>query len=431
MCMGVSCPILNLNGSDVTPDPFAPNSEDALKDVLAEALASGRTLEILGAGTKRGLGRPVVVDTALTLAGLSGITYYAPGELVMEAQAGTPMAEIEAVLDEQNQRLAFEPVDLGPLYGGAPGQGTIGGVFACNLAGPRRPFAGAARDHLLGIRAVSGRAEIFTAGGRVVKNVTGYDMGKLLAGSLGTLAVFSQVTFKVLPKPEAERTVLLFSEAPDEGLNALNRAAGEVWDISAGAHIGKPAAARSAVSYVVGAETSVTAVRLEGARGAVDERTAMVRAAFGKIGPTEELHRHNSHRFWHELRDGVLLPAMDVDASQLWRLTLPPANAAMALDRLAAITNGELLFDWLGGLVWLSIPGSEIGHAPEQMAAAVRAAAAQGGGHAVLMRATDETRRRISVFGIADVDQMALTRRIKNNFDPGGILNPGRMYEGC
>jgi glycolate oxidase FAD binding subunit len=414
----------------VTPDLIAPDNEDALKDVLAAALASGQKLEILGAGSKRGYGRPVVADARLSLSSLTGITYYEPGELVMEAQAGTPMAEIEAALDEHNQRLAFEPADLGPLYGGAQGQGTIGGVFACNLAGPRRVFAGAARDHLLGIRAVSGRAEIFTAGGRVVKNVTGYDMGKLLAGSFGTLAVLSQVTFKVLPKPEAERTVLLFGEGAHQGLGALNRGAGETWDISAGAHIGRRAAARSAVSYVAGAGTPVTALRLEGARGAVDERTAAVRTALGEVGPTEELHRHNSHRFWRELRDGALLPPMDADTGQLWRLTLPPADAALALDRLAAVTSGEQLFDWLGGLVWLSIPNDEIGIAPEQMADAVRNAAAQGGGHAVLMRATDETRTRVPVFGTADTAQAALTRRIKNNFDPGGILNPGRMFEG-
>jgi glycolate oxidase FAD binding subunit len=407
-----------------------PDSEEALKEMLAAALASSRKLEILGAGTKRGFGRPVTSEAGLSLTGLTGITYYEPGELVMEAQAGTPMAEIEAALDEHHQCLAFEPADLGSLYGGAPGQGTIGGVFACNLAGPRRVFAGAARDHLLGVRAVSGRAEIFAAGGRVVKNVTGYDMGKLLAGSFGTLAALSQVTFKVLPKPEAERTVLLFGDARHEGLGALTRAAGETWDISAGAHIGHRAAGRSAVSYVAGSATPVTALRLEGARGAVEERTALVLAALGDVGPTEELHRHNSRRFWHELRDGALLPPINAEEGQLWRLTLPPADAARALDLFPAVTKGELLFDWLGGLVWLSISDEDIGAAPEHMAAAVRDIAAQCGGHAVLMRTSDATRARVPVFGTADDAQAALTRRIKNNFDPGGILNPGRMFEG-
>ncbi len=407
---------------------IAPDSEDALRDAVAEAMTGNRTLAVAGAATKLGLGRPVAAETGLSLARLAGITWYEPGELAMEAWAGTPLAEIEAELARNGQRLAFEPPDLGPLFGGPAGRGTIGGVFACNLSGPRRPFAGAARDHLLGVRAVSGRGELFAAGGRVVKNVTGYDMGKLLAGSFGTLAVLSRVTFKVMPRPEAERTVLLFGEAPHEGLGALALAASEPWEISAGAHVGAAAAARSAVSYVAGAGGPVTAIRLEGARGAVAERAGALRRELAEIAPTEELHTHNSRAFWAELRDGALLPA--TPDGMLWRLTLPPADAAFALDRLAAATGGEMLFDWLGGLVWLAVPKLEPGDTPRELAERVRAAAAHGEGHAVLWRASDAARARIPVFPPESSALAALTRRIKGNFDPRGVLNPGRMYEG-
>lgn len=405
-----------------------PDTEAALCDAIADARDAGRRLEVRGQGTKRGYGRPVSADAVLLLDGLSGITYFDAGELVMEAHAGTPLAEIEAALDEAGQRLAFEPGDLGALYG-APGGGTIGGVFSCNVSGPRRPFAGAARDHLLGLRAVSGRGEVFAAGGRVVKNVTGYDMGKLLAGSFGTLAVFSTVTFKVLPRPEAERTILLFGDAAHEGLGALQLAAAGPWDISAGAHVDGAQAARSSVSYVAGASTPVTAVRLEGARGAVAERCEALRRSLAEIAPTEELHTHNSRTFWRELRDGVLLPADDGGDAMLWRLTVPPADGAVTLERLAKVCGGEVLFDWLGGLVWFA-PRPDGSVSVEKLASRIHLAAAEGDGQAVLVRAADSLRARVAVFGEPAPALLGLTRRLKENFDPRGILNPGRMFEG-
>ncbi|MQA65473.1 MAG: FAD-binding protein, partial [Alphaproteobacteria bacterium] len=384
-------------------------------------------LAVMGNGSKRGLGRPVNADAVLSLRGLSGIVYYEAAELVVEALAGTPLALIEAELERQGQRLAFEPAEPGALWG--TGGGTIGGVVACNLSGPRRPFAGAARDHVLGISAVSGRGETFTAGGRVVKNVTGYDMGKLIAGSFGTLAVLTRVTLKVLPRPEAERTVLLFNQTPRAGLDALGRLAGGHWDITAGANLGPEATARSTVSYVSGAGGSVMAVRLEGARGAVAERTAALRAALAAAAPTEELHSHNSRAFWAEVRDGHLLPPAGGAASMLWRLTLPPGDTPRILDRLNDI-GGELLFDWLGGLVWLAIADAAAGDGVDVITSSLRTVVAEAGGHAVLWRAADDMRTRIPVFGDEPPARAALTRAIKRNFDPRGILNPGRMYDG-
>lgn len=405
---------------------FAPDSDGAVCDAVKDAAATGTRLAVKGNGSKTGLGRPVAADGELSLCGLSGITYYEPAELVVEARAGTPLAEIGAELERHGQHLAFEPGEPGTLWG--TGGGTIGGVVACNLSGPRRPFAGAARDHVLGIAAVSGRGEVFVAGGRVVKNVTGYDMGKLIAGSFGTLAVLTRVTLKVLPRPEAGRTILLFDQEPRAGLETLGRIAGGTWEITAGAHLGPEAASRSAVSYVSTAGVSVTAVRLEGARGAVAERTAALRAELAAAGPTEELHSHNSRAFWAEVRDGRLLPSATGPGPTLWRLTLPPGYTPRLLNRLSGF-GGEVLFDWAGGLVWLAASG-EAGGSTDALGRDLRTLAATIGGHAILWRASDDIRARVSVFGDEPSARAALTRAIKRNFDPRGILNPGRMYDG-
>ncbi len=401
---------------------LVPDTLDGLRDAVAGALADGTRLAVEGQGSKRGLGRPVAADAILDLSGLSGITYYEPGELVMEALAGTPLAVIEAELAANNQHLAFEPGEVGHLWG--TGGGSIGGVFACNLSGPRRPFAGAARDHLLGVAAVSGRGEAFSAGGRVVKNVTGYDMGKLLAGSFGTLAVMGRVTFKVLPRAEAERTILLFGLEPGGAIAALAKAGFGPWDISGAAWLPANAAARSAVAYIAGAGETVTAIRLEGARGAVAERCAALRGALS-VAPTEELHTHNSRKFWAEMRDGSLIAPAQGVASSLWRVTLPTADAASVLAAVARRTGGEFLCDWQGGLAWLAI--NDDGMNAVEAATVLRAETAIAGGHAVLWRAADDVRSNVPVFGEQGDTVARLSQRIKANFDPAGILNPGPM----
>ena len=208
-------------------EDLRPTTPEELKELIAWAAAEEAALEILGAGSKRALGRPVEAERRVHLAGLAGITLYEPAELVMAARAGTPLAEIEERLAASQQQLAFEPPDYGLLLGGAAKGGTIGGAFACNLAGPRRIKAGAARDHLLGVQAATGRGELIKSGGRVVKNVTGYDLCKLLTGSFGTLAVMSEVTFKVLPAPPETATLLLDRAAARARLGRASPGAGQ------------------------------------------------------------------------------------------------------------------------------------------------------------------------------------------------------------
>ncbi len=284
---------------------FAPTDAAQVLDVVTWAAAEETAVEVIGAGTKRTLGRPVQADHQLNMSGLSGIELYEPNELVMTVRPGTLLTAIEAEMESHGQQLAFEPPDLGPLLGSDAAGGTIGGVIACNLAGPRRPKAGAARDHFLGVEAVTGRGEAMKAGGRVVKNVTGYDLCKLFAGSYGTLAAMTSMTVKVMPAAEKTRTVLV-ADLDDAGADqAMTAALTSHHEVSAAAHLPAAVAARSDVSYVAGAGSAVTALRVEGPAPSAEYRCQALRDLLGGYGEIEELHGHNSGALWREVGDAA------------------------------------------------------------------------------------------------------------------------------
>jgi glycolate oxidase FAD binding subunit len=400
-----------------------PETPEQLLDAVRWAAAEERPLEIVAGGTKRALGRPLQTDASLDLSALSGIGLYEPNELVLSAAPGTRLAEIEAALAEHKQMLAFEPPDLGPLLGAEAGAQTIGGVVACNLSGPRRLKAGAARDHFLGLSGVSGRGEPFKAGGRVVKNVTGYDLCKLLAGSYGTLGVLSDVTVKVLPAPEKTRTVLVFGLDDADGLKAMTAALGSAHEVSGAAHLPQAVARRSAVEYVRDAGAAVTALRVEGPAPSVEHRCRALRALLGEYGGTEELHGHNSGALWREVRD--VAPFVDHEDRLVWRISVAPGDGPGVVASVARRVDTEAFYDWGGGLVWLSLPVFSDAHAAE-----VRAVFRRIGGHATLIRAPADIRAAVPVFQPQNGALAALTKRIKEQFDPRGILNPGRMYPG-
>lgn len=386
-----------------------PTTRAQLREAIAWAAQTGEACEIVGTGSKRGLGRPVQASHTLDLSALTGILEYEPAELVLTARAGTTMAEIEAAVAAKRQMLGFEPPDLNTLYGQSGG--TIGGVLACNLAGPRRIKLGAARDHFLGFAAVSGRGEEFKAGGKVVKNVTGYDLPKLLAGSFGTLAAMDEVTIKVLPAPEKTRTVLVYDLPERAGVAALADALNSPFEVSGAAHLPAAVAARSAVDRARGA---VTAIRVEGTAVSVAARCEGLRRQFtGRR--VDELHSMNSAMLWREIRDVArLLP----DASRaIWRISVPPADG----PDLAGL--GECFYDWGGGLVWIACdPAGDGG------AAAIRARIKSG--HATLVRGPAAL-RAAGAFEPQGATLAALAARIKNGFDPKRILNPGRMTAGA
>jgi glycolate oxidase FAD binding subunit len=403
-------------------DLLSPASIEEAADCVRSAIAEKAPLEILGASSKRGFGRPVEAAKQLTTAGMSGIVSYHPEELVLVARAGTHMAEIYAALEEHKQHLAFEPPDFGKLYpgddAGSNSTGTLGGVLATNLSGPRRFKAGAARDHFLGFSGINGRGEIFKAGGPVVKNVTGYDLPKLMAGSFGTLAVLGEVTVKVLPRPEKTRTVLLYGLDATAANAAMTKALTGPYDLSAAAFLPEIQAEASECDYV-GAQGSVTALRVEGSGPVVEHHCAALRRDFG--GETEELHSANSLALWREIRD--LATFFDVDTI-LWRISVPPTHgAAVAANCAIDIPGSNFLLDWGGGLVWLSLPVDGGAHADQ-----VRQAFQRCGGHATLVRAPEAERRKVQVFE-AD-GSMALVAEVKRAFDPERVLNRGRMFEG-
>lgn len=398
-----------------------PETEEATAAAVASALADDAPVEIVGHASKRGLGRPVAASRLLDLSRLSGITLYEPEELVLAARAGTPLAEIEAVLSSHRQMLAFEPPDLGPLYGGKAGAATLGGAIACNLSGPRRLTAGAARDHVLGVRGVTGRGELVKAGGRVVKNVTGYDLSKLMAGSFGTLAALTEITVKVLPAPEATRTLLVSGLDAGLALDAMTRALAGPHEVSGAAHLPPGIAARTGIEGAFRTGVSVTALRLEGPAPSVAARSAELRTLLADFGPVEEADGSLSRALWAAL--GGAAPFAGGDGA-VWRLSLPPAAAAHVVAALEAL-DAECWMDWGGGLVWARLPeGQDARHQR------LRATLAVCGGHATLVRAAADIRARVPVFHPQADVVAALAQRVKDAFDPMHILNPGRMYRG-
>jgi glycolate oxidase FAD binding subunit len=403
---------------------FTPSSGGEVLSIVQWALAEGQPLEIVGHGSKRGIGQPVQAAHTLDLSGLSGVTLYEPEELVLSAKAGTPLAQIERLLADHNQQLAFEPIDYGPLLGGEPGQrgktGTIGGALAANLSGPRRLKAGAARDHVLGIEAVSGRGEAFKSGGRVVKNVTGYDLSKAMAGSWGTLAVLTGITFKVLPAAETETTLVLRGLHEDEAASAMALALGSSAEVSSAAHLPE-----NVVSRVLGdalAGSAVTLLRLEGFGPSVAYRIAKLKDLLKTAADIEEREVTASRNLWREIRD--CMPFADGTERPVWRISMTPSEGHRMVAALRMEAGADAFYDWQGGLIWLRMES-----APE--AETVRRLIRKfGGGHATLVRAGLQWRASTPVFEPQPAALAVLSARLKNEFDPKGILNPGRMVGG-
>jgi glycolate oxidase FAD binding subunit len=397
-----------------------PRDPKEVEDTVRWAVSHEKSLDILGRGSKRGLGRPSQHDLTLDLSGLSGVTLYEPEELVLSAKAGTPIAEIEALLDKSNQELAFEPIDYGPLLGGEANAGTIGGVLATNLSGPRRIKAGAARDHFLGASAVTGRGEVIKTGGRVVKNVTGYDLCKVLAGSYGTLAAMTDVTIKVLPKAETEATLLIHGLDDAQAAAAMAAAMGSPFDVSGAAHLPDHVASRFDGLPDVQA---ATALRLEGVAPSVAHRSKALAGLMKPYGERTLIDAKESRALWRSIRDVKAFAAPDTIARPLWRISTAPGQGHKIAAEITPAA--QMFYDWAGGLVWVAMP-----FADEPDAKAIRAAVAACGGHATLVRAPAAVRAALDVFEPQDSGVTALTKRVKESFDPKGVLNPGRMWAG-
>ncbi|MEK6216418.1 MAG: FAD-binding protein [Boseongicola sp.] len=372
-----------------------PQTEKDLAEIVRNARGP---LRVFG-GDTRPVGH-IVEGEELSISAMSGITLYEPGALTLVAKAGTPVAEIEAALTAEGQMLAFEPMNHGVMMG-TSGVPTIGGVVAGNVSGPRRVHVGACRDYLLGVRFVDGRGEVIKSGGRVMKNVTGYDLVKLMAGSRGTLGVLSEVSLKVLPRPDAVATLVLNGLEDAEATSAMAAALGSPFEVTGAVHH------RGLI-----ADETLTMLRVEGFAASVAYRAEALRLQLLEFGDWKiETDQDGQAVRWQWARD---VEEFMGEQGDVWCLSVKPSDAAVIAERAAAT---DALYDWAGGRVWLCVAK---GHD-------VRLALGEAGGHATLVRASDETKSRLRVFQPEAPPLAALAKGLRERFDPRGILNPGLM----
>jgi glycolate oxidase FAD binding subunit len=386
---------------------LSPADEAELSATVADAAASRTPLEIAGGGTRAALGRPVQAERTLSTRGLSGIRLYEPGALTLVVGAGTRMAEIETALAAEGQMLPFEPIDHRALLG-TTGEPTIGGAVAVNASGPRRIQRGACRDAMIGVRFVDGTGRAIANGGRVMKNVTGLDLVKLMAGSHGTLGVLSEIGFKVLPAPQASETVLLHGLDDETAVEAMSDALGSPYDVAGAAHL-------------TGSDDGpVTMIRVEGLAGSTAYRAGELKKRLARFRPAQIDTIPDGGAAWRRVRDVEAFAGRD---GAVWRVSVRPSDGPALVARFRAATPlSGVIYDWGGGLVWLLV--EEPGDAG---AGAVRAATARLGGHATLVRSSAATRAAVEVFEPEPEALARVSAGLRAKFDPHGILNPGRM----
>ena len=415
----------------------AQNLKD-ITEALRWARDGDRALEIFAGGSKRAIGRPVKHAHRLCVKALNGILFYQPEELVISARAATPMSEISAALAAKGQRLAFEPPDWGALFSDGTKRGdTIGGIIGGNLSGPRRIVAGAARDHVLGFQAISGRGVGFQAGGRVVKNVTGYDLSKLMAGSWGTLAVLHEITLKTMPAPESVQSLFLHGLDDSAAVQVMERALSQNHGVNGAAHL----PAQAATHWPgLNAQETLTALRIEGPACAAAWAISELGKLFESTTRLTIIDHETSVQFWKSIRDVELFAAHSEAASPtppptttpppLWRILSPPSLAASVAAQLSVALEDMIYFmDWGGGLIWLTHEAQDE-ESFVQKAGHIRNICVDNGAEAVLIRADEAAQERIGFFPPLAQPMAALTARIKQAFDPKAILNPGRLYFG-
>ena len=390
-----------------------PGTSGELSEFIGDAAGDARKLEIRGGGTKASIGGSSRAAQIIDMGGFDNVVDYDPAELVLTVGAGMPLATVQELVARERQMLAFDPFDFGPIFGSAAGRSTIGGVVAAGLAGSRRLSAGSVRDHLLGFEAVSGRGERLVGGAKVVKNVTGYDLSKIMCGSWGRLVALTQVTLKVLPSGREQASCLLEGLSAAIAVQAMAKAMGSQAEVSAAAHLPPRQPG----------DCSRTVLRVEGFEASVEARCRMLENALREFGPLQTLPAAQADELWADLR--TLAPL--ADHPTLWRINVAPSRGAAVVQALE-MHAARWLFDWAGGLIWLSY-----GHAGlradelDARANAVRAAATHHGGHALLVRANEELRARVPALQPLDANVAALESRVRRAFDPNGVFESGRF----
>ena len=391
---------------------YAPASEQEAAAIVAEAASRAEPMRLAGGGTKAAIGRPAQDESTLSCAAITGVTLYEPAEMVVSARAGTPLAEVTALLAERGQMLPFEPMDHRTLMG-TQGEPTFGAVAATNNSGPRRINAGAARDSLIGVRFVNGRGQLIKSGGRVMKNVTGLDLVKLMAGSWGTLGLLTEVTFKVLPRQERVATLVFHGLDDARAVEALAAALGSPFELTGAAHL--PAG--------LGHAQARTCMRLEGFSDSIAYRLGELSRLLRRYGQPDVVEDEAGAALWRAIRD--VEPFAASRASAIWRISTAPVRGAALAAAIGAQRDARWYFDWGGGLIWLATDASG-----DAGTGSVRGAVHAYGGHATLIRAPDAVRAVVAPFEPQAEPLMRLTAGIKAAHDPNGVFNPGRMYAG-
>jgi len=405
-----------------------PTKEKEVKDIIKQFYKSNIPIEIIGSNSKKQIGRLLQCAKTLSLSKLNGIVEYLPSELYIKVKAGTSINNIENELKKNNQQLSFEPIDFGYLFMGKSNYGTAGGQVACNISGPRRFKSGSIRDHVLGFRAVNGRGEIIKSGGTVVKNVTGYDLSKLICGSYGTLVAITEITFKVMPAPEENKTLVIHNLNLNQAADLLDKAMSSSNDISGASFLPidpecKKCEMNISKTFMLNDlkdNGSITAMRLEGLKRSVDQRInnlcEELKISNYDISVIENLQ---SEIFWKKIKN---LEFFSLTKNNIFRIVIPPTECVQLINELPR--KFKFYLDWGGALIWM-----EACELSEQMFESIRKKVVRHKGYISMIKNSDFLPFVEDVFTIS-LDRFNISQSIKKSFDPKKILNPGKMYTG-
>ena len=405
-----------------------PKNEREVSNFIKKFYKSNIPIELIGTGSKRKIGRPLQCAKILNLSKLNGIIEYLPKELYIKVKAGTPIEEIEKELEKNNQQLAFEPIDFGYFLNGKSDYGTAAGQVACNISGSRRFKVGSVRDHVLGFRGVNGRGEIIKSGGVVVKNVTGYDLCKLICGSYGTLVALTEITFKVLPSPEESKTLVIHNQKLESAVNFLDQSISSSNDISGAIFLPKEPEVPGCVMNIektfklndLKHGGSITAIRIEGSRNSINQRFKNLIKELKIINlDLSTLEVYQSEIFWNKVKS---LEFFSNSKNSILRIVIPPSECVKLVYQFS--NKYKYYLDWGGALMWM-----EAFELSEEMFESIRKKVVKLGGYVTMIKNSDYLPYVDDVFTI-NRDRFNISQNIKKSFDPKGILNSGKMYTG-
>ena len=405
-----------------------PQNESEVSNSIKKFYKSNIPIELIGTGSKRKIGKPLQCAKILNLSKLNEIIEYLPEELYIKVKASTSIKQIEEELKKNKQQLAFEPIDFGYLLNGKSDYGTAAGQVSCNISGPRRFKVGSVRDHVLGFRGVNGRGEIIKSGGVVVKNVTGYDLCKLICGSYGTLVALTEITFKVLPSPEESKTLVIHNQKLEFAADFLDQAISSSNDISGAIFLPKEPEVHGCVMNIektfklndLKHEGSITAIRIEGSRNSINQRFKNLIKELKIINfDLSTLEAYQSEIFWNKVKS---LEFFSNSKNSILRIVIPPSECVKLVYQFSH--KYKYYFDWGGALMWM-----EAFQLSEEIFESIRKKVVKLGGYVTMIKNSDYLPYVDDVFTI-NRDRFNISQNIKKSFDPKGILNSGKMYTG-